>query len=108
MKHARPTEGPETQMLSTPADATYVSRFHDMFVFGTLICFTICLCIGPDLRVQGTVCFTVCFFISPDLDGNRAPEGINPTKTQKVSKPKWAHDMFGQRAPKMFHDMFVH
>jgi hypothetical protein len=52
------------------------------------ICFTICLCISPDLdgfticfgnhdmfhdmfgnRV--TICFTICLFISPDLDGLR-------------------------------------
>jgi hypothetical protein len=30
------------------------------------ICFTICLCISPDLD---GICFTICLFISPDLDG---------------------------------------
>jgi hypothetical protein len=80
------------------------------------MCFTMCLCISPDLDgfkalnenvsryvcwyVCFTVCFTICFtvclvsryvfticlFISPDLDGHRAPK-----------------NGFG-----MFHDMFVH
>jgi hypothetical protein len=40
--------------------------------------FTICLF---------PVCFTVCFFISPDLDGNRAPEGINPPRPRRSRNP---------------------
>jgi hypothetical protein len=42
------------------------------------ICFTICLCISPDLdgnrgiKMFCSICFTICLFISPDLDGSRA------------------------------------
>ena len=33
------------------------------------------------------ICFTICLFISPDLDGYRAPKRINPTRPTRSRNP---------------------
>jgi hypothetical protein len=75
----------------TPAVALWVV-VHGLWPVALYVCFTICLCISPDLdgmfvclfpgtearlRFKGStmmICFTICSFISPDLDGQRAPK----------------------------------
>jgi hypothetical protein len=75
-----------TDCLNHDSNEIQQVMFHDI----KWICFTICLCIRPELcfticlwnraKTKNTICFTICLCISPDLDGN--------------------HDMF--------HDMFVY